>query len=115
MLRREVLVVWVLLSAPIVGFVTYLQLNLDSQMGHDKMPLLIAMGVAVVSLFFLSWAFLSHMSRDWRKCAQFMSIAFGFEGIVLFVTQNSGGKASLYFGIGTIVAGIVLFLGSRKN
>ena len=115
MLRREVLAVWVLLSAPLIGFVGYLILALRMQMMHDQLPLMVAMSVAVISLFFLSCTFLSHMSRDWRKCARFMSVAFWFEGIVLLVTQNSGGKGSLYFGVGTIVAGLILYFGSKKN
>lgn len=73
------------------------------------------MFVAVVCLFFLSWSFLSHASWDWRKCARFMSIAFVFEGIVLCLTQNSGGTGSLYFGIGTVVAGLLTFFGSLRH
>lgn len=116
MMRREVLAVWILLSAPIVGFVAYLQIALGLQMAQDQFPLLTAMVIAIVSLFFLSWAFLSHSGNwDWRTCARFMSVAFLFEGVALALTRNSGGHGSLYFGIGTILAGLVLFFGAKKH
>lgn len=106
---------WILLSAPIVGFVLYLQLALGLHLSQDETPLLMAMIVAIVSLFFVSWMFLSHASRDWRKCARFMACAFIFEGLVLYMTRNSGGQGSLYFGIGTVVAGLLTLFGSLKH
>ncbi|MBI1332058.1 MAG: hypothetical protein GC165_04170 [Armatimonadetes bacterium] len=115
MLRREVFAVWILLSTPIVGFVAYLLIALGLHLGPGQTPLFGAMAVAVVSLFFLSWTFLSHSDWDWRASARFMAVAFIFEGIVLALTRNSGGTGSLYFGVGTMIAGIIMLLGSRKH
>lgn len=115
MQRREVLAVWILLSAPIVGFLVYLSTVVGLQFNHEQMPLLASMVASVVSLFFLSWMFLSHASRNWQSCARFMAIAFMFEGFVLVMTRNSGGVGSVAFGVGTLIAGLALFLGAKKH
>jgi CHASE2 domain-containing sensor protein len=115
MQRREVFAVWVLLSAPVVGFVLYLLLALGFQARSDQFPIIAALLAALVSLFFLSWTLLSHTEMDWRRCARFVAGAFVFEGIALTLTRPTTGNGSLYFGIGTILAGLILFISSKKH
>jgi len=115
MQRREVFAVWVLLSAPIIGFVLYLLIALGIKLGNENLPLTLALLATVVSLFFLSWTFLAHASTDWRTCARFMSVAFVFEGAVLASTKLPYTSVHLYFGIGSIIAALILFLATLKH
>ena len=115
MQRREVFTAWALLSAPLIGFVTYLLGYLGLRLGSSNLPLLLALSLAVVCLFFLAWLFISFTDADWRKTTRFIATGLLFEGFVLWMTRTSGREASLYFGIGSAVVGLILFLAAKKH
>ena len=113
--RREVFTAWILLSAPIIGFVAYLIAYLGLQIGQGNIPLVAAMALAVSCLLLLSWMFIIHTDADWRKTAKFIGFGLIFEGAVLFMTRASGKEASIYFGAGSILIGLILLFGSKKH
>jgi hypothetical protein len=113
--RREVLTAWFLLSSPMIGFVAYLTMYLGLHVGAGNLPLFAAVFLAVVCLFLLSWVFISHTEADWRKTTRFIAFGLLFEGIVLVMTRTSGREASIYFGIGSLVVGLVLLFGAKRN
>lgn len=114
-MRREIFTVWVLLSAPLVAFIVYLFLALGLTFGGTDGLLLSAMILSIVSLFFLSWLFVSQMGSDWRHCARFMAMALMFEGVVLALTKASTGSGGMIFGVTTFLAGMILVLAARKH
>ncbi len=114
MQRREILTAWAMLSAPITGFVAYLVVYLGLQIGQSNAPLVAAICVAVISLFFLSWAFISHTHADWRKTTRFIAFGLMLEGAALIMTRISGHGVSIYFGFGSIAVGLGLLFGAKK-
>ena len=115
MQRREIFTAWVLLSAPLIGFVAYLLGYLGLQLGNGNMPLVFALSLAIVCLFFLAWLFISFTDADWRKTTRFIATGLLFEGFVLWMTRTSGREASLYFGIGSAMIGVILLLAAKKH
>ena len=113
--RREVFTAWILLSAPIVGFVAYLLVYLGLQIGVGNAPLMAALTLSVACLFFLSWTFVNYTQADWRKTTRFIAVGLLFEGIVLLMARASGREASIYFGAGSILIGVVLMLAAKRH
>lgn len=114
-LRREVFTAWILLSAPIVGFVAYLITYLGLHIGQSQLPLVAAMLMAISCLLLMSWMFITHTDADWRKTTRFIAFGLIFEGAVLFMTRASWKGASDYFGAGSILIGMVLLFGAKKH
>ncbi len=85
------------------------------QIGQGNIPLVAAMALAVSCLLLLSWMFIIHTDADWRKTAKFIGFGLIFEGVVLFMTRASGKEASIYFGAGSILIGLILLFGSKKH
>ncbi len=115
MQRREVFTAWVLLSAPITGFVAYLVAYLGLHIGQSNAPLVSALTLAVACLLFLSWAFISHTDADWRKTTRFIAFGLLFEGLILVSVVTAGRGASLYFGFGSMAIGLVLLFGAKRH
>ncbi len=113
--QREIATAWLFLSAPIVGFVTYLVQFANFKVGDTNTLLFLAVALTVLCLFFLSWTFIIYTDADWRKTARFIAAGLLFEGIVLIATRSSGHEASLYFGFGSIVFGLLILFGAKKN
>ena len=114
-MRREILTVWVLLSAPIVGFIIYLSLAIGLTFGGADGLLLAAMGLSVISLFFLSWMFLKTHPDDWRTNARFVGSVLIFEGLSLGSVSRALGNAALGFGIGSALIGLLVVVASRRH
>jgi hypothetical protein len=113
--RREVFTAWILLSAPIIGFVAYLIAYLGLHVGQSNLPLVAALTLAVACLFLLSWMFIFHTDADWRKTTRFIAFGLLFEGAVLLLTHASGRAGSIYFGVGSILVGLTLLFGAKKH
>jgi hypothetical protein len=113
--RREVFTAWVLLSAPMIGFVAYLLAYLGLQIGQGNAPIVAALMLTVACLFFLSWLFIDHTQADWVKTTRFIAIGLIFEGFVLWMARATGHAGSIYFGIGSVVVGLLLLLFAKKH
>ena len=113
--RREVLTAWVLLSAPMIGFVAYLLAYLGLQVGQGNAPIVAALILTVACLFFVSWLFISHTRADWVKTTQFIAIGLIFEGFVLYMSRTTGHAGSVYFGIGSVAIGLILLLMAKRH
>ncbi len=112
MRRREVLTVWILLSAPIAGFVAYVML---ASGGSNNPLLMLASAFASACLLFLSWTFLAHRRDNWRISARFMAFVLLVEGLAFTVTHGSVGVGALVFGVGTLLVGTILLLSSSHS
>jgi glucose uptake protein GlcU len=113
--QREIGTAWLFLSAPIVGFVAYLVQFANFKVGDTNTLLFLAVALTVLCLFFLSWTFIVFTDADWRKTARFIATGLLFEGVVLFTTRTTGHEASFYFGFGSIVFGLLILFGAKKN
>jgi uncharacterized membrane protein len=113
--RREVLTAWILLSAPLIGFVAYLIAYLGTTFGQGNAPMLGAMLFAVTCLLLVCWLFIANTDADWRKTTRFIAIGLVFEGIVLFAARSTGREASVYFGLGSITIGLILIFAAKRH
>ena len=113
--RREVFTAWILLSTPMIGFVAYLLAYLGLNVESGITPLVAALILTVACLFFLSWVFISYTQADWVKTTRFVAVGLIFEGFVLGMTRAPGREASVYFGVGSVVIGLMLILSAKRH
>ena len=113
--RREVFTAWILLSIPILGFGAYLMTALGLQIGAYNAPLIVALLMSVACLLALSWTFIHHTQADWVKTTRFIAAGLIFEGLVLGIARASSHDFSVYFGIASVVLGLILLPFAKKN
>ena len=98
-----------------IGFVAYLIAYLGLQIGQGNVTLVAALMLTVSLLFLVSWMFISQTHADWVKTTRFIALGLIFEGFVLYMARSTGREASLYFGIGAAVIGLLLLVFAKRH
>jgi hypothetical protein len=113
--RREILIVWILLSAPVMTWVVLMDIALVSHRVRMDTPTHVALAGSLIAILFLSVGIVETAHEHWRTICRYMAATFAVEALLLFGARGISGSPALVSSIVALLAAIMIFLGSAKH
>jgi hypothetical protein len=114
--KREIITVWVLLSAPVVAWVVLLDIALLSSRTPLDLLLHVVLLISIATIVALAIGIVDAAHENWRVICRYMAATFLCEAIILFLARNYvGGNQSLICSVIALVAALTILFGSAKH